>query len=86
VFLFRDVFILYFKKMGAEGKHLSFLVRDSGGSSFRLIAFNAKDDWFLVENDRRADFAVRLEENEWRGVRSVEGRVLGVFSSAPLED
>ncbi len=77
-FKLSDVFVLEKAPMGIDGKHLRFLVRGADGKMMKLLAFNAPKAWFEIENGERADFLIRLEENEWNGLRSVEGRILNL--------
>ena len=75
VFLLRDALVLSTRKMGAEGQHIKWLLRDEKGAKFSVVAFFAKEKWLEVGEGMRRDFLVTVMENEWNGVKSVEGRV-----------
>lgn len=76
VFELSGVFVLDKKLMGAEGQHLRLLVRGEDGQTLKLVAFGAPEAWRRVENGERVSALVQVEENEWNGLRSVEGRIL----------
>ncbi len=78
VFELPGVFVLDKKLMGAEGQHLRLLVRGEDGKTMKLIAFNAPEKWRRVESGQEANLLVNVEENEWNGLRSVEGRILAI--------
>ena len=44
--------------------------------TMKLVAFGAPEAWRRVENGERVSALVQVEENEWNGLRSVEGRIL----------
>ena len=76
VFGLREVMVLDKKLMGVEGQHLRLLVRGEDGKMLKLVAFGAPEEWRRVENGERVDVLAQVEENEWNGLRSVEGRIL----------
>lgn len=76
IFLLQEVFILDASRMGTEGQHLRMLVRGDDGKTIKIVAFNAKGEWLELKPGGRINVWVALEENEWNGVRSVEGRIL----------
>ena len=78
VFELPEVFVLDKKLMGADGQHLRLLVRGEDGKTMKLIAFNAPEKWRRVESGQEANLLVNVEENEWNGLRSVEGRILAI--------
>ena len=78
IFRLTDVFVLDKSSIGIDGKHLKFIVRGTDGKTMKLLAFNAPKRWFEIGGGERASFLVRLEENEWNGLRSVEGRILNL--------
>lgn len=63
------------RRMGAEGQHLKLAVADGIGRQIELLAFSARDDWF-VETGTPVDVWFQPTLNEWRGRRSVEGRLV----------
>ncbi len=68
------------KRMGVEGKHLSFLVRSiSGGGSMRAVAFNQGEGLDRLLAMREGfDLAFTPKINEWKGSVSVELEVVAV--------
>ena len=76
VFGLNHMFVLDKRLLGAELQHLRLLIRGDDGKTMKLMAFYAPEDWKRVENGDRLDLLVRVEENEWNGLRSVEGRIL----------
>ena len=76
VFGLREMTVMDKKLMGAEGKHLRLLVRGNDARMMKLVAFNAPEKWRAFPSGGEANLLVNLEENEWNGTRSVEGRIL----------
>lgn len=76
VFMLPEVFVLDANRMGAEGQHLRMLVRGDDGKTLKLVAFNAEGEWLELRPGGRVSVWITLVENEWNGVRSVEGRIL----------
>ena len=76
VWRFEKVLIQNLRRLGADGKHLCLIVRDASGNTMKLIAFYAPENWFLAEEGQYVDACFTLMENEWNGLRSVEGRLV----------
>ena len=76
VFELEDVWVLDKKMMGADEKHMRLMVRGSDEKTLKLVAFNATEDLKKVECGEKASMLVNIEENEWNGLRSVQGRIL----------
>ena len=76
VFLLPEVFVLDVSRMGVEGQHLRMLVRGEDGKTLKLVAFNAENEWLELKPGGRVNAFIALTENEWNGIRSVEGRIL----------
>lgn len=76
VFLLPEVFILNADRIGTEGQHLRMLVRGEDGKTMKLVAFNAEKEWLELKTGGRVNAWISLSENEWNGIRSVEGRIL----------
>lgn len=75
VFLLSEVRIVEAAKLGVDGKHLRLTVWDQNGKSLKLIRFNAPEEDLRVQGGETANIWVTLAENEFRGLRSVEGRI-----------
>ena len=71
--------ILEVRKMGTDAKHLSLLVKGTDGETMRLVAFFAPSEWFEITPGESKDILIRMMENEWRGTRSVEGRIVEIL-------
>lgn len=76
IFGLNNVFILDKKLMGADEQHLGILARGEDGKLLKLVAFSAPERWREIEQGREANMLIHLEENEWNGTRSAEGRIL----------
>ena len=76
VFGLKQVFVLDKKLMGVEEKHLRLLVRGEDGRTIKTVAFNAPEKWRRIEAGREVNLMMNVEENEWNGLRGVEGRIL----------
>lgn len=76
IFGLREMFVLDKGLMGAEEQHLRLLVRGADGKVMKLVAFNAPENWRKVQQGETIELMIGLEENEWNGLRSVEGRIL----------
>lgn len=76
IFRLKDVVIISAMRMGKEEQHLRLIVKDDWGNTFKLVAFNAEDDWLDLSSGMQLDIWATLMDNEWNGTRSVEGRIL----------
>ena len=70
----RDTVVKNMRRMGAEGQHVKLTLADDQ-ASLEVIAFSAPEHFF-VEPGARVDVWYQPDINEWRGKRSVEGRLL----------
>ncbi len=65
------------RHMGSDGQHIKLTVRDGQGTALQLLAFNAPPNFVRQPGDViSAWFQPTI--NDWRGMRSVEGRLLHV--------
>lgn len=76
IFLLKGVEVVDKKKMGNDEQHLRLLVRDRDGATMKLVAFNAPKKWLETNVGSKIDIWSYIEENEWNGLRSVEGRII----------
>lgn len=67
--------IVNLRRMGADAQHLKVGVQDATGGHLFLVAFNAPTEWGVELGDM-IDIWFQPTLNEWRGTRSVEGRLL----------
>lgn len=79
IFKLVQVEVMECRRMGAEGQHLSLLVRSAEGKMLRLVAFFVPEKWFKIYPGEQRDILIRVLENEWNGVRSVEGRIVEIL-------
>lgn len=79
IFLLQDIEINEVRKMGAEGNHLCLIVAGKDGQTMKLIAFSAPEKWFEISPYEKKNILIKLMENEWNGIRSIEGRILEIF-------
>lgn len=65
------------RHMGSDGQHIKLTVQDGQGTALQLLAFNAPPNFVRQPGDViSAWFQPTI--NDWRGMRSVEGRLLRV--------
>lgn len=76
VFLLPEVRVMEVARLGADGEHLRIVVADDKGESLKLMQFFASEENLKIQPGGRANVWITLAENEFRGVRSVEGRIL----------
>ncbi len=67
------------RRMGSEGQHVKLTLRDETGQ-LQMIAFAAPEHFF-VQPGQVVDVWYQPIENEWRGMRQVEGRLLHLAPS-----
>ena len=77
--------ILSVKRMGDGGKHLRLDLKN-GNKTLKCIAFFAPERWFSLYPDERYDFLLRPAENEFRGTRSIEARLLDILPATDSSD
>lgn len=82
VFCVLGAMVVERRLMGADGQHVAYNLKDPKGNLFRLVAWNAADK-FTAESDEIVNAWFEVTLNEWRGRRSVEGRLLRL-EVAPL--
>lgn len=74
--------VLETKRMGDKGQHLRLDLRGQDGKILKCVAFSAPEWWFALDQDATYDFLVRPVENEFRGTRSCEARLLDIIPTA----
>jgi single-stranded-DNA-specific exonuclease len=72
----QNLLVLQARKMGAEAQHLKLEVRDARGRSLQMVAFNADNRWLEMQPGDTVTVWFQPILNEWRGARTVEGRLL----------
>lgn len=76
VFLLKEVRVVEASKMGMEGEHLRLIVWDQQGKSMKLVQFRAPEEYLRLQGGETVNVWIQLVENEFRGIRSAEGRIL----------
>lgn len=76
VFLLPEVRVAESARLGADQNHLRLVVWDRFGNSFKVMAFYAPEEYLSLRGGETLNLWISLSENEFRGVRSVEGRIL----------
>lgn len=77
IFRLQNIDIVNVTRMGAERNHLRLDIRDKHGHSLKSVAFFAPEAW--LDLDPAVDcveLLVRVVENEFNGVKSVEARIV----------
>ena len=73
--------VLNARRMGADGQHVKLALRDKNGKVLQMLAFSAPEEFFREPGDEVAAW-FQPTVNEWQGVRTIEGRLLHVITSA----
>ena len=62
--------------MGADQNHLRLDLVDKNGKFLKLLAFYAPEKWLQLTPDTEVEPIVKLMENDFNGVKSLEARIL----------
>ena len=65
--------------MGEDQNHLRLDIVDKKGNKLKLIAFYAPEKWLNLNPEIEYEIMFRPTENEFRSVRSVEGRIVDIY-------
>lgn len=65
-------------RMGADRNHLRLDLRDKTGKPLKLIAFYAPDAWLNLDPTTKIEPLVKLIENDFNGVKSLEARIIDI--------
>lgn len=74
-FLLPGMRVVEAARLGAEGQHLRLVVEDERGGRLKLMRFFAPEAELTMRAGERVSAWVTVEENVFRGTRSVEGRI-----------
>ena len=74
-FLLPGVRVVEAARLGADGQHLRLVVEDERGGRLKLMRFFAPEAELTTRVGERVSVWVTVEENVFRGTRSVEGRI-----------
>jgi single-stranded-DNA-specific exonuclease len=72
-----DVIVVDKRLMGTDNQHVKLEIKDINGQRIQVIAFNAPEHFF-VEPGEQITILFQPILNEWKGRRSVEGKLLHV--------
>jgi single-stranded-DNA-specific exonuclease len=70
-------FVLKQRRMGADSQHVKLELQDVQSNSLQVIAFNAPEHFFAEPGERVAVW-FQPTINEWKGRRSIEGKLLNL--------
>lgn len=76
VFRLPNVRVVDASKMGNEGQHLRLQLWDQNGHGLKVMKFNAPEEYLRLSGGETVDAWITLEENIFRGIRSIEGRIV----------
>ena len=79
IFRLRNVTIKNLVRMGAERNHLRLDLEDRNGKFLKLVAFYVPEKWFTLDPELdRIEPLIKLTENEFSGVKSLEARIIDI--------
>ena len=79
IFCLKDVQITNVTPMGADRNHLRLDLRDKNGKYLKAVAFYAPTKWLQLDPQfDQVEPLIKLAENDWGGVRSVEARLVDI--------
>lgn len=78
IFRLRNVRVMEASRLGDDGQHLRLLIWDAAGHYLKVIGFSVPEEYFGIGAGNTVDVWVTLEENVFRGIRSVEGRIVKI--------
>ncbi len=73
-----NVLVLEARLMGQLRNHLRLNVRGADGGIINLLAFDAPEEWRELEKGSKVDVWFNLCRSEYRGMASIEGRILQI--------
>ena len=80
IFCLKNIRISNLTRMGAERNHLRLDLHDKQGKYLKAIAFYAPEKWLQIDPDfDRIELLVKLSENDFNGVKSLEARICDII-------
>ncbi len=76
IFRLPEVRVMEAARLGSEGQHLRLQLWDTAGHSFKAIGFSVPEEYLNLQAGDTVDAWVTLEENSFRGIRNIEGRIV----------
>ncbi|MBR2543405.1 single-stranded-DNA-specific exonuclease RecJ [Candidatus Saccharibacteria bacterium] len=79
LFRLKNIKITEIRKMGVDENHLRLDIEDHHGKTLKLIAFFARENWLNLDYDAKIEPIVKLIENEFNGIKSVEAQIVDLI-------
>ncbi|MBR2839951.1 single-stranded-DNA-specific exonuclease RecJ [Candidatus Saccharibacteria bacterium] len=80
IFRLKDVQLQNVTRMGTDRNHLRLDLRDKNGKYLKLVAFFAPEDWLSLDPQfDRIEPLIKLIENDFNGIKSVEARICDII-------
>ena len=80
IFRLKNVQLVNVTRMGSDRNHLRLDLRDKNGKYLKLVAFFAPEKWFTLDPAYdQIEPIIKLTENNFNGVKSVEARLLDLI-------
>lgn len=77
IFSLKNIDLTNVTRMGADRNHLRLDLRDKNGKYLKLVAFYAPEQWLNLDPQLdRIEPLIKLTENDFNGVKSVEARLI----------
>lgn len=70
-----NLLVTNLRRMGDSGQHIKLELQNERGLSMNFLSFNAPE-YFFVKNGEQVSIWFHPDMNEWRGQKTVEGRLL----------
>ena len=68
------------RRMGDKNQHLRLDLHAKDGKTIKAVAFFAPEEWLNLPYDAECDYLIKPVENEWRGTRSIEARLVDIIT------
>lgn len=73
-----DLHVVGVRRMGSDAQHVKLTLCDTSGNEMQHLAFNAPEHFFVEPGVQLGAIWIQPTVNEWRGVRTIEGRLLHI--------
>jgi single-stranded-DNA-specific exonuclease len=77
IFHLQNMTVADVRLMGDKKQHIKLTIKDAQGLTLSIVAFSAPEHFF-VNLGSEISVWVTLDINEWRGIRTVEGRIIEI--------
>ena len=80
IFCLKNINLINVTRMGADRNHLRLDLRDKNGKYLKLVSFYAPESWLNLDPAfDQIEPLVKLTENDFNGVKSVEARICDII-------